>query len=78
VRAGGLVLVATFAEDGPSKCSGLEVARYSPEALHRAFGDDFRVLESHREEHHTPSDAVQRFTYCLCRHEPLAAGVRAA
>src|SRR5437016_9550391 len=33
VRPGGFVLVATFADDGPSRCSGLEVARYSPEAL---------------------------------------------
>lgn len=70
VRPGGLVLVATFAEDGPLKCSGLEVARYSPDALHAQFGADFRVLESHREEHRTPGGAVQRFTYCLCRHEP--------
>jgi hypothetical protein len=70
VRPGGLVLVATFAEDGPLKCSGLEVARYSPDALHAQFGADFRVIESHREEHRTPSGAVQRFTYCLGRHEP--------
>ncbi len=70
VKPGGLVLVATFAEDGPLKCSGLEVARYSPDALHAEFGADFRVIESHREEHHTPAGAVQRFTYCLCRHEP--------
>lgn len=70
VKPGGLVLVATFAEDGPLKCSGLEVARYSPDALHAKFGADFRVVESHREEHRTPNGAVQRFTYCLCRHEP--------
>src|SRR3954469_3223916 len=30
VRPGGHVLVATFAEDGPPRCSGLDVARYSP------------------------------------------------
>ncbi len=78
VRAEGLVLVATFAEDGPLKCSGLDVARYSPEALHHEFGDDFRVLESHREEHRTPWGAVQHFTYCLCRYEPARRGQRAA
>lgn len=70
VRPGGLVLVATFAEDGPLKCSGLEVARYSAESLHGEFGDDFRVVESAREAHRTPSGAEQRFTYCLCRFEP--------
>lgn len=78
VRPDGLVLVASFAEDGPLKCSGLEVVRYSPEALHHEFGDDFVVLESHREEHHTPWDAVQRFTYCLCRYVPGRRGQRAA
>ncbi len=78
VKAGGLVLVATFAEDGPLKCSGLDVARYSPEALHHEFGADFQVLESHREEHRTPWDAVQWFTYCLCRYVPRADAQRAA
>jgi hypothetical protein len=72
------VLVATFAEDGPLKCSGLEVVRYSPEALHHEFGDDFVVLASHREEHRTPWDAVQHFTYCLCRYAPGRLGQRAA
>jgi len=78
VRPDGLVLVATFAEDGPLKCSGLEVSRYSPEALHHEFGDDFVPLESHREEHRTPWDAVQHFTYCLCRYAPDRRGERAA
>ncbi len=78
VRPDGLVLVATFAEDGPLKCSGLEVVRYSPEALHHEFGDDFVVLESHREAHRTPWDAVQQFTYCLCRYAPGRRGQRAA
>lgn len=70
VIPGGVVLVATFAEDGPTKCSGLEVMRYSPSELHAAFGDDFRLLESRREEHLTPSGGSQHFTYCLCRFEP--------
>ena len=67
VRPGGIVLVATFAEDGPLRCSGLEVARYSPDALHAEFGDAFALLASHRELHTTPSGATQAFTYCVCR-----------
>ena len=66
VRPGGAVLVATFAADGPLRCSGLEVARYSPAELHAQFGSGFRLVESRREEHHTPSGATQPFTYCLC------------
>jgi SAM-dependent methyltransferase len=73
VKPGGFVLVATFAEDGPLKCSGLDVARYSAESLHSEFGNDFHVVESRREEHSTPWGAAQTFTYCLCRYEPSAA-----
>lgn len=67
VQSGGFVLVATFAEDGPTRCSGLEVKRYSPEALHAEFGAPFRLMASEREEHITPGGALQLFTYCLCR-----------
>ena len=74
VQPGGAVLVATFAADGPLKCSGLEVARYSPEALHAEFGDGFRLVESRREEHETPWGAPQAFTYCLCWLEAAGNG----
>ena len=67
VRLGGHVIVATFASDGPTKCSGLEVARYAPEELHGEFGSDFQLVDSAREEHHTPTGVVQPFIYCLCR-----------
>jgi 2-polyprenyl-3-methyl-5-hydroxy-6-metoxy-1,4-benzoquinol methylase len=75
VRPGGIVIIATFAEDGPLRCSGLEVARYAPSALQAQLGADFRLLESHREVHTTPSGATQAFTYCVCRltsAEPVA------
>ena len=70
VRAGGFVLVATFAEDGPTRCSGLDVVRYSADELHREFGNDFRLLESGREAHTTPWGANQSFTYCVFCFEP--------
>lgn len=70
VRPGGLVLAATFAADGPERCSGLPVARYDPESLHAAFDGGFDLLNSHREVHHTPTGAQQPFTYCLCRYSP--------
>lgn len=67
VRPGGFVLVATFADDGPTRCSGLDVNRYSPEALHAEFGAPFRLMASEREEHITPGGVRQAFIYCLCR-----------
>jgi SAM-dependent methyltransferase len=78
LRPGGHALVATFAEDGPSRCSGLEVARYSATALHSEFGADFRLVVSQRQMHSTPWGATQAFTYCLCRYEPHASTRHAA
>jgi 2-polyprenyl-3-methyl-5-hydroxy-6-metoxy-1,4-benzoquinol methylase len=69
VKPGGHVIVATFAEDGPDRCSGLTVMRYSAEGLHAEFGVPFTLLKHEREEHHTPSGAIQKFIYCLCRRE---------
>jgi 2-polyprenyl-3-methyl-5-hydroxy-6-metoxy-1,4-benzoquinol methylase len=67
VRPGGHVIVATFALDGPERCSGLEVAHYTPESLHGEFGEDFVVVDSTRETHHTPFGTEQKFIYCYCR-----------
>jgi ubiquinone/menaquinone biosynthesis C-methylase UbiE len=67
VKPHGHVIVATFAEDGPTQCSGLPVMRYSPTELHGQFGPTFQLLKQEREEHHTPSGTVQKFIYCYCR-----------
>jgi SAM-dependent methyltransferase len=65
VRPGGAVVIATFALDGPDRCSGLPVMRYSPETLSTEIGREFRLSESLHEQHHTPSGAVQSFCYAL-------------
>ena len=67
VRPGGHVIIATFAEDGPEKCSGLPVMRYQPETLHAEFGDAFLLVKHEKEAHHTPFGTVQQFVYCYCR-----------
>lgn len=67
VRPGGLVIVATFALDGPLQCSGLEVMRYDADSLHAEFGAPFTLLAHESEAHQTPAGKVQQFTYCLCR-----------
>lgn len=70
VRPGGHVIVATFAEDGPTQCSGLPVMRYSASELHAQFGESFSLLQQAKEAHRTPSGGVQRFVYCYCRKIP--------
>jgi SAM-dependent methyltransferase len=67
VKPGGLVIVATFAEDGPSQCSGLPVMRYGADELHAEFGEPFLLLGHQKESHHTPAGKEQSFVYCFCR-----------
>jgi len=69
VKPGGHVIVATFAEDGPTQCSGLPVMRYSAGELHSEFGSPFTLLKHEKEEHRTPTGTVQAFVYCYCRKE---------
>ena len=67
VKPNGHIIIATFAEDGPMQCSGLPVMRYSAEELHSEFGQEFILVESKKELHHTPFNTVQSFVYCHFR-----------
>jgi trans-aconitate methyltransferase len=64
VRPGGAVIMATFAPEGPERCSGLPVQRWSAEGLAAELGAEFELVQSAREEHETPMGAVQAFTWC--------------
>ncbi len=67
----GLMLIATFAEDGPQKCSGLPVTRYSGDALidrvRQTCGSAFEPIETLRHDHHTPAGNLQPFTFVVFR-----------
>lgn len=63
VAHGGCVVISTFAPDGPERCSGLPVVRYSPESLATELGDELRLVETRRDDHVTPRGAVQRFQF---------------
>ena len=65
VKPGGHVIVATFAADGPERCSGLPVVRYSPEALAHEFRDHATQIRTVAERHLTPTGGVQTFSYSL-------------
>ena len=62
---GGTVCIATFAEDGPEQCSGLDVVRYAPEALLLELGPGLQPIASGRYLHLTPSGGVQPFSWVV-------------
>jgi SAM-dependent methyltransferase len=67
VPAGGYLVIGSFSDKGPERCSGLPVHRYSEEDLTQELADGFDKLKCITEEHRTPWDAVQNFLFCSFR-----------
>jgi trans-aconitate methyltransferase len=72
VVAGGAVIIATFAPDGPERCSGLPVQRYAPAQLQEVLGPGFTLVDARVQDHVTPAGAVQRFQWSLFAWHPAA------
>ena len=64
LKLNGYIILSTFGLNGPKKCSGLSVVRYSPETLHNELGNNFDLVQNFAENHVTPSGANQNFIYC--------------
>jgi len=69
VRPGGALIVASFAADGPTHCSGLPVRRHTADDLAGAFAGGFTLQSNEREEHVTPAGGVQPFTWAVLRRD---------
>lgn len=67
IKRDGILIIGTFAEDGPLKCSGLEIKRYSVNNLVNLFKDNFKLVEGFKKLHNTPFDTQQSFTFCVFR-----------
>jgi 2-polyprenyl-3-methyl-5-hydroxy-6-metoxy-1,4-benzoquinol methylase len=71
VNPTGRLVMATFAEDGPDRCSALPTARYSADQLLDELDrDSWTVLAHRRELHTTPSGVVQPLTWLALRRDP--------
>lgn len=60
----GFLIIGTFSENGPLKCSGLEISQYSEEKLTSTFEDNFDKIDSVLEDHQTPFETTQNFLFC--------------
>lgn len=70
LRPGAHVVMATFAPDGPEKCSGLPVCRYDAEALQAELGPAFVLRQTQRYTHPTPFGTQQAFQFCCFQYCP--------
>lgn len=69
VKPGGFVVMGTFSENGPTKCSGLEIKQYSISQMQDLFYEGFSTLSCKNIDHQTPSGGMQNFTFCSFRKD---------
>jgi len=69
LKPGGTVIIATFAMDGPPRCSGLDVVRYDETSIALELGGEFQLQEFRPETHLTPGMLEQRFGYFRFRQQ---------
>lgn len=63
IKANGYFVLATFGPEGPQRCSGLDIRRYSVQRLQDLFGDRLHLGGHHLEDHRTPMGSTQQFLY---------------
>jgi 2-polyprenyl-3-methyl-5-hydroxy-6-metoxy-1,4-benzoquinol methylase len=64
--SGGLV-IGTFSEQGPKKCSGIEIKQYSEATMTDRLKKFFEKIKCITVDHKTPSDTIQNFVFCSFR-----------
>ncbi len=65
----GFLSIGTFSENGPIKCSGLEIQQYNEEKLNSVFKNGFDKIQCVSEDHITPSGTSQNFIFCSFRKQ---------
>jgi 2-polyprenyl-3-methyl-5-hydroxy-6-metoxy-1,4-benzoquinol methylase len=64
IEPNGRLVIGTFSENGPSKCSGIEIKQYSKKTLVQTVGQYFKKIKCFTENHTTPFATVQNFVFC--------------
>ena len=63
ISESGHLIIGTFSENGPLKCSGLEVRRYSEKVIEKIFNRSFKLIDSFYYDHVTPFNSTQNFLF---------------
>jgi 2-polyprenyl-3-methyl-5-hydroxy-6-metoxy-1,4-benzoquinol methylase len=64
IKQNGYLILGTFSETGPEKCSGLEIKQYSETSMSKRFEKKFNRIKCIQEEHQTPFNSTQSFLFC--------------
>lgn len=59
--------IGTFSENGPTKCSGLDIQQYSEDTMSSVMNNHFEKVRCISNVHHTPFNTTQNFLFCSFR-----------
>ncbi len=65
----GYMIIGTFSNNGPTKCSGLDIKQYDEQTLTAEFQNDFDKLKCIMEDHITPFNTTQNFLFCSFKRQ---------
>jgi len=65
----GFLTIGTFSQNGPKKCSGLDIKQYNEEKLAFVLKDGFDKIKCIAEDHLTPFDTTQNFLFCSFKRQ---------
>jgi SAM-dependent methyltransferase len=63
----GILVIGTFSEQGPLKCSGIEIKQYSETSMTNQLKTYFEKVNCFTIDHKTPFDTIQNFVFCSFR-----------
>ena len=63
----GVLVIGTFSEHGPQKCSGIEIKQYSEMSMTDRLKMFFEKIKCITVDHKTPFDTIQNFVFCSFR-----------
>lgn len=69
IKPDGILVIGTFSENGPTKCSGIPIKQYSAESLAKVFEEGFELVNTQIVDHKTPFDTIQNFVFCCFRRK---------
>tara|TARA_R110001592_G_scaffold340991_1_gene629636 strand:- start:251 stop:871 length:621 start_codon:yes stop_codon:yes gene_type:complete len=67
INPNGVLVIGTFSDKGPKKCSGIDIKQYSETSMEETFNPFFNKIDCLTIDHQTPFDTIQNFTFCSFR-----------
>lgn len=64
IKPNGILILGTFSEQGPKKCSGIEIKQYSENSMTSLLSNFFQKIRCITIDHQTPFDTIQNFIFC--------------